>query len=205
LLGYEVWRYLAAAVTGVQFIEEPFCSIHERIRFINSTPIFFPIGGVEIFNHVEAILRKLRVQKIECRIDVVHLMASIVKYHIGNTEFVNHRLQKSLITLIADANEDARPFITLAVLLNVNSDNPRHRTKEALPHCDGTASRNAYLEEGQRFVAPRSKVTLIDGKIMDPLVNHALIIRNKILPQIHEISLRQRDRLSWEEGCRQWV
>jgi hypothetical protein len=68
---------------------------------------------------------------------------------------------------------------------HIDSHNPRVRTEEPLPHLQRSSLATAYLEEYNVGIHKSPEMALVYGEIMLPLMNDALVIRQKVRPQGH--------------------
>ena len=98
---------------------------------------------------------------------------------------VGQRLQKLLITLVTYTNENARLLVSLAFLVDVDSNYFRQRTKIPLPHLKRPPFEHSDFEESERFVSVPLEVFFVNGKVVDPFVDDLPVVSKKILPKIH--------------------
>src|SRR5690349_19489329 len=61
---------LAAAVIRIQQVDVVFAALDERIWLAKSPFVLRPIGGMQIFDHVDRILWKFGIQKIKRAVDM---------------------------------------------------------------------------------------------------------------------------------------
>jgi hypothetical protein len=138
---------------------------------------------VKIFHEVNAVGRGARIKKPESFNDVAHPVAAVVEDYIGRSEFRNDILEKTRVGLAADPYFDLVFLEGLALRVDVNSNDQRVGTKVALPHLRRPAAAASDLKKNHGAVDEPAEVSLIDGKVVLPLVNCSLLVIDELGPQ----------------------
>src|SRR5271157_2067623 len=86
------WRKSVAGVVGVKFIKHALAELDEGTQSAKTAFVFFPIGSVQVLNHVNAILRNARIQELESLDDVTHHVTSVVENDVRVTKLVKDTL-----------------------------------------------------------------------------------------------------------------
>src|SRR5205807_10146042 len=97
--------------------------------------VFLPIGGAQVFDHVDPRFRQPRIEEVERRADMAHHMAAVVEHDVGCAELVDHAAQKCEVLLVADADLDLVLLELLAAGVDVESDDAGVRAEIALHIC----------------------------------------------------------------------
>jgi hypothetical protein len=99
----------------------------------------WPITGMGVFNHIEATVRKPRLQRVEAGYLLVHLIATIINNDVKRAMFGGDILQKYSVGLIADFNSKPWHLKRFAGRINIKKGQPTLRPEIVLPHLDGAA------------------------------------------------------------------
>jgi hypothetical protein len=168
---------------SVQFIDEPFADFDECAFAFEATTELIPISRVKIFDEVHAVGRSSRVKKSKSFNDVVHPVATVVEDYIGRSEFRDDVFKETRVGLAADANFDLVFLEGFALRVHVNSNDQRMGAKVALPHLRRPAAAASDLKKNCGPVDEPAEVSLVDGKIVLPLVYCSLLIIDELGPQ----------------------
>jgi|SRR5208283_651575 len=107
---------------------------------------------------------------------MAHHVAAVIKDHVRRTKFIHDALKKLLILLRPDADFDLIFLVSLTFRHDIDSDNSGVRAKVSLPHLKRSAAAAAYFDERKGFINKIPEVTLINGKVMLPLVDQPRVI-----------------------------
>uniref|UniRef100_E6PYF2 Uncharacterized protein n=1 Tax=mine drainage metagenome TaxID=410659 RepID=E6PYF2_9ZZZZ len=191
--GEVCWRELVAGPVGVEFVDEGLGQLDEGAFAAESATVLVPVGGVEVFNEIDAVGRGAGIEIAEGINDVSHLVAAIVENDVWRAKLVEDGLQKSCVGLAADANGDLVFGELCALGVDVDADDLSVGAEVTLPHLCGAATAAADLEKEQRAVDVAAEVGLVGGEIVGPLVDGALLVIEKFRPETHG---RPRNRRS---------
>ena len=148
-----------------------------------SAPVLLEVGGVQILDDVDGVLRHLGVEELEGRDHVVHMVAAVVEDDVGDAEFVDDAGEEAGVGLVADADVDTGALELSARWVDVDADDRRVRPEVALPHLQGASLGDTDLEHGHPAVDPGREVPLIGGEVVPPLVDDLIVIAHEVLPQ----------------------
>ena len=107
----------------------------EEIRLRRNAPFpGWPIGCVQIFDHVEPARTDLRQQYVQRCLDVLHDVTAIIQHDVDAAHFRNHLVQKCRIVLRSDAHLAVDAVIGRASGGDVDPENRGIRPKILAPH-----------------------------------------------------------------------
>ena len=174
---------LFPAPISVQFVDEPFAEFDERAFAAQTTAVLVPIGRMQVFDHVYAIVGSAGIEKAEGFYDVGHAMAAIVENDVRSAKFVQDGLQECGIGLAADANLDLVFFKLLALWIDIQTYYLGVGTKIALPHLGRAAASATDLQEEHWAIDVAAKMLFVGGEIMLPLVDCPVLVVEKFGPE----------------------
>jgi hypothetical protein len=169
----------------VQFVNQILAGFDKRFLSPEAAFIFRPISGMQIFYQVNTVTPQLRIEHRKRRVDMRHDMTAVIQDNVGHTKLPDDLAQKDLIRLIADANVNLVLTELFALRPQVYPYDSGVRAQVSFPHLQGPALAATYLEENDVGIYEFGEMALVNGKVVLPLVNEALIIRQKIRPQAH--------------------
>jgi hypothetical protein len=104
---------------------------------------------------------------------MVCLVAAIIEDDIEWPELAVHFGEKRRVRLAADPDENILflNFVSLAGLVDIDTDDRRVRMKVFLPHAERSSAEYTDLEHGDRPVAIALEIPGVDVEIVMPLVH----------------------------------
>jgi hypothetical protein len=112
-------------------------------------------------------------------------VTAIVQDNIRRPEFIDDPPEKIHVALISDANRNLILLNRFAGGIDVDADDLREWTKVPFPQLERATFRYPDLDECHGLIHKWRKVPLVDWKIVSPLVNLPLLVRQKLRPQAH--------------------
>src|SRR5487761_91087 len=134
LTGDVVRRHRSAAMFRVEAVYEALRAVDEGVWIIDIAAELLPVSGMQVFDHVHAVLGHPGIEEIEGLVNILHEMAAVIQHHVWRAELVDQTLQELDVALVTNAHENAGLFVLLAALLDVDPDDFRHGAEVALPH-----------------------------------------------------------------------
>jgi hypothetical protein len=105
---------------------------------------------------------------------------AVVKHDVWRAELLDDPLKKFGIALVADANGDLIFFVFLAGGINVDPDDLGERAEVSLPELERASLQHADLDERRWPIHKRSKMALIDRKVVGPFVDWSSFVSQKL-------------------------
>jgi hypothetical protein len=103
-------------------------------------------------------------------------VAAIVNENIDSGQLSGERSEEVRIALVPDENSDAPLLQALTVWIDVKTIDLGQRTEVVFPHLKGAAMFDADFQEMNFGPAVRREVSVINGKVMCPLVNEPVLL-----------------------------
>jgi len=178
-------RHLLAGVVGIELIDERFAQLHKASLAAGPSAKLFPIGSLEIFDHVDAIGFRAGIKIPERRRNIRHPVAAVIEDDIGHPELFHDRAEKLGIRLIANAHGNLVLLKFSALFVDIEAHDLSERPEAALPELKGTAHAAPDLKEQNRPVNETRKMGFVGRKIVRPLVNGTPLVRQKFSPHRH--------------------
>src|SRR5574343_1209078 len=107
----------------------------EEIRPLADTAaVAFPIGGMQILDHIGSTGREFWEKHLKAGADVLHHVAAIVEHHIHAAHFFDHAVKEGGVVLRSDPDLSGDAVISGAGGVYVDAEEHRVRAKELAPH-----------------------------------------------------------------------
>lgn len=139
-----------------------------------------PIGGVQVFHQIDAVLCHQWIQEAKCRVDMGLLVTAIVDNDVGVTKLCHDTRQEFEIILAADTDMDLLFLDLHAHRLDIDADHTHERTQIALPLLQRATFADADFEQRDVPIAKPLEVGLVNRIVMVPLVGAAVVIIEEI-------------------------
>ncbi len=141
------------------------------------------VAGVSILTQITPVVVQDREQRIESGDLLNHGVSTIIKNDINVWISFTKRFPKIWVSLIANPNFEAVLLQSLAVLIDIYTNDSCFGAKVTSPHVDTAAILNANFKKSDLHSTETRKGAMVDLKIIYPFVYDAATVSNEILQQ----------------------
>ena len=177
-------RLLIPRIPSVQSIDKIFAVFDKCSRLFITAAVFFPIGSIEVFAKIDAILLHVIVHFFERRYLLVHRVSAIINENVYFGNFFFQALQETPVFLRADRDIHSFLFEFFALRIVVDAENFGPLSEIILPHLERSAMRNPDLQNSHILSSETGKMPVINLEVVFALMNQITLVVSEIFLQI---------------------